>query len=277
MYGILTADRDLARADFGDVTHVFADSVDGTRREPLAGVANSIACWGDTATVRDEPERAAVTADGTRATPDADGHHWGTVCPTDPDYRAALLERIERVGAMGDVRLTTPGFPGASFCHCERCDREFAASDHEERDAWRTAVITDFIAAAAECVEGDLLATLYPDPYPGNLRERAGLEPSALAPLVDEFVVPLCDVGYGTTYWVESLARGFAHELEDLELDLTIQLSADGVDADRLVGLTQQLEAHADTIVYGTYPDDAETVRDVIRRVREADTPALTV
>ncbi len=277
MHGILTADRDLARADLGDVTHFFADSVDGTRREPLADAVNSIACWGDTATVRDEPARAAVTADGTRATPDADGHHWGTVCPTDPDYRAALLERIERVGAMGDVRLTTPGFPGASFCHCERCDREFAASDHEERDAWRTAVITDFVAAAAECVEGDLLATLYPDPYPGNLRERAGLEPSALAPFVDEFVVPLCDVGYGTTYWVESLARGFARELEGLAVDLTIQLSADGVDADRLVGLTQQLEAQADTIVYGTYPDDADTVRDVIRRVCEADTRSITV
>ena len=277
MHGILTADRDLARADLGDVTHFFADSVDGTRREPLADAVNSIACWGDTATVRDEPARAAVTADGTRATPDADGHHWGTVCPTDPDYRAALLERIERVGAVGDVRLTTPGFPGASFCHCERCDREFAASDHEERDAWRTAVITDFVAAAAECVEGDLLATLYPDPYPGNLRERAGLEPSALAPFVDEFVVPLCDVGYGTTYWVESLARGFARELEGLAVDLTIQLSADGVDADRLVGLTQQLEAQADTIVYGTYPDDADTVRDVIRRVCEADTRSITV
>ncbi|ELY47610.1 hypothetical protein [Natronorubrum sulfidifaciens] len=276
MYGILTADRDLARADFGDVTHFFAESVDGTRREPLSGAVNSVACWGDTATVRNEPERAAVTAEGTRATPDADGHHWGTVCPTDPDYRAGLLDRLERVGAVGDVRLTTPGFPGASFCHCERCKRRFDASDHEDHNAWRTAVITDFVAAAADRVEGDLLTTLYPDPYPGNLRERAGLEPSALAPLVDGFVVPLCDVSYGTTYWVESLARGFAHELEDLEAALTIQLATDGVDPDRLVGLTQQLETHADTIVYGTYPDDADTVRDVIRRVREADTRALT-
>ena len=277
MYGILTADPDLARADLGDVTHFFADSVDGTRREPLAGAVNSIACWGDTATVRDEPERAAVTADGTRAIPDTDGHHWGTVCPTDSDYRDGLLERLERVGAVGDVRLTTPGYPGASFCHCERCERQFNASDYAERDAWRTAVITDFVAAAAERVEGDLLTTLYPDPYPGNLRERAGLEPSALAPFVDGFVVPLCDVSYGTTYWVESLARGFARELEGLDADFTIQLAADGVDADRLVGLTQQLEAHADAVVYGTYPDDAETVKDVIRGVREADTRAITV
>ncbi|SIS11786.1 hypothetical protein [Natronorubrum thiooxidans] len=277
MYGMLTADRDLARAEIGTVTHFFADSVDGTRREPLPGAVNSVACWGDTATVRDEPARAAVTADGTRATPDAEGHDWGTVCPTDPDYRDKLLERLERVGAVGDVRLTTPGFPGASFCHCERCDREFAASDHEDRDTWRTAVIADFVAAAAERVEGDLLATLYPDPYPGNLRERAGVDPGSLAPFVDGFVVPLCGVGYGTTYWVESLARGFAHELEGLEPELTIQLSADGVDPDRLVGLTQQLEAHADAVVYGTYPADADTVKDVIRRVREGDTPSLTV
>lgn len=274
MYGILTADRDLGRAEVGDVTHFFADSVDGTRREPLSGAVNSVACWGDTATVRDEPERAAVTADGTRATPVTEGHHWGTVCPTDPDYRDGLLERV---GAVGDVRLTTLGFPGSSFCHCKRCERQFDASDHEDRDAWRTAVITDFVADATERVEGDLLATLYPDPYPGNLRERAGLDPAALAPVVDGFVVPLCGVGYGTTYWVESLARGFARELEGLEADLTIQLSADSVDADRLVGLTRQLEAHADTIVYGTYPDDAAVVREVIRRVSEADTPAQTV
>ncbi|ELY53290.1 hypothetical protein [Natronolimnohabitans innermongolicus] len=276
MYGILTDDLELARTGPGEFTHFFAEYVDGTRQDPLEDAINSVACWGDTATVREDPARAALGADGTRATPDAEGHDWGTVCPTDSDYRAALLERIERVGAAGDVRLTTLGFPGETFCRCKRCDRRFEASEYDDRDAWRTAVITAFVADAAERVASDLLATLYPDPYPGNLRERAGLDPAALESHVDGFVVPLCGVGYGTTYWVESLARGFARELGDLEATLTIQLSAAGVDAERLAGLTRRLEPHADAFVYGTYPGDAETVRATIDLL-SADEPRLSV
>ncbi|WP_049927942.1 hypothetical protein [Halopiger goleimassiliensis] len=274
MYAILTDDRDLARADVGEVTHFFAESVDGTRREPLAGTVNSVACWGDTAAIRETPDRAAVTADGRRATPETDGHHWGTVCPTDPDYRAGLLERLERVGAAGDVRLTTLGFPGSAFCRCERCERTFAESEYDDRSAWRSAVVTEFVADASDRVAGDLLATLYPDPYPGHLRERAGLAPAALAPHVSEFVVPLCSPGYETTYWVETLARGFADELADLDAELTIQLSAGNVDADRLAGLTRRLEPYAETIVYGTHPGDEDVVRDAIRRVREGEAVA---
>ncbi|WP_306053602.1 hypothetical protein [Natronococcus wangiae] len=274
MYDVLTDDRDLARADIGDRTHFFAEYVDGRSQALLEGAINSVACWGDTATVRDEPDRAAVDDDGTRATPDAEGHHWGTVCPTDPDYRAGVLERIDRAGAVGDVRLTTLGFPGGSFCRCDRCERRFDASEFEGRDAWRTDVITGFVAEAATRVEDDLIATLYPDPYPGNLRERAGIDPRAIAARVDGFLVPLCGPGYETTYWVESLARGFAGELEDLEASLAIQLSAAEIDADRLAGVTRRIEPHADSIVYGTYPDDAETVRETIRTLRE-DEPAV--
>ncbi len=62
--------------------------------------------------VRGDPSRGALSADGTRALPEVDGHHWETICPTDPDCRAELLDRIEATGDTGDVRLTTPGFPG---------------------------------------------------------------------------------------------------------------------------------------------------------------------
>ncbi|MFU8866529.1 hypothetical protein [Natronococcus sp.] len=267
MYAILTDDSELARAEIGDRSYYFTEFVDGRRQEPLEGTVSSVACWGDTAAVRDEPERAAVDADGTRATPDAEGHHWGTVCPTDPDYREGLLERIGRL--EGDVRLTTLGFPGAGFCRCERCNRRFEGSEHDERDAWRADVLTAFVAAVATRVDGELTATLYPDPYPGSLRERAGLEPAGLAAHVDGFLVPLCDPGYGTSYWVESLARGFARELEGLEVSLSIQLSGAEIDPERLAGVTRRVEPHADEIVYGTYPDDAETVREAIERLRE--------
>lgn len=269
MYAILTDDRELARSGVGDRSYYFTESVDGRRQSPLPGTVSSVACWGDTATVRDEPERAAVDADGTRATPDAEGHHWGTVCPTDSDYREGLLERIGETA--GDVRLTTLGFPGAEFCRCERCERRFAASEHDERDAWRSDRVTAFVAAAASRVDGDLLATLYPDPYPGNLRARAGLDPEALAAHVDGVLVPLCDPGYGTSYWVESLAHGFARRLAELEVSLSIQLSGAEIDPERLADVTRRVRPHADEIVYGTYPEDVETVRETIDHVRERD------
>ena len=271
MYGILTDDPALVRNDTGDATYYLAEQVDGTRNEPLPDAVNSVACWGDTATVRDDPARAAVDADGTRATPDAAGHHWGTVCPTDPAYCAALLDRIETAGEVGDVRLTTLGFPGETFCRCDRCERRFAASDAPDRDAWRAAVIEAFVRDAAARVEGDLIATLYPDPY--DLRRRTGLDTDALTPHVDGFLVPLCGGSYETTYWVETLARGFASELSSCDADLTLQLSAGAVDTDRLVGLTRQVAPHADEIVYGTHRCGIETIRAVIDRARAAAAP----
>ncbi|WP_435181021.1 hypothetical protein [Halorussus sp. AFM4] len=273
MYGILTASPDLAREGVGDFVHFVADDVSGRRSDPHGGAINSVACWGDTLAVRDDPDRAAVAADGTRATPGAEGHHWGTVCPTDPDYRAGLLDRIEAVGAAGDVRLTTVGFPGAEFCRCSRCERRFAASDRDDRVAWRTEAITRFVREASDRAAGDLLVTLYPDPYPGNLRERAGLDPTSLDPHVDGFLVPLCGIGYETTYWVESLARGFARELGELDASLTVQLSAAEADADRLVDVTRQIDPHADAVVFGTDEESADTAREVLDRCETAGAP----
>ncbi|WP_459194904.1 hypothetical protein [Halosimplex sp. J119] len=267
MYGILTADADLAREGVGDRTFYFAERVSGARRNPVDGVVNSVACWGDTETVRESPERAAVTDDGTRAAPDVEGHHWGTVCPTDSDYRAALLERIEEVGTVGDVRLTTPGLPGDDFCRCERCERLFSESEFGDRVAWRSAVITDFVADAGERVDGEVVATLYPDPYPDHLRERAGLDPAALSDHVDGFLVPLCGTGYETTYWVESLARGFASEIGDLDASLSFQFSTSGTEAERLAGLARQVGEYADEVVFGTHRADADLIRDVIGRL----------
>lgn len=276
MYGLLTSSPALARTDVGDFVHFVADDESGRRSAPIDGAINAVACWGDTAAVRDDPDRAAVTADGTHATPDAEGHHWGTVCPTDTDYRAALLDRIEAVGALGDVRLTTPGFPGAEFCRCDRCNRRFERSGSDDRVAWRSETITRFVREASDRVDGDLIVTLYPDPHPDDLRERTGLDPRVLEPHVDGLLVPLCSISYETTYWVESLARGVARGLDGLDLPLTIQLSASDADADRLVDVTRQIDPHVDAVVYGTYEGDFDTVREVVRRCGRAEPPSPT-
>ena len=69
-------------------------------------------------------------------------------------------------------------------------------------------MITDFVAAVAARVPGQLYLTLHPDPYPGHLFERAGLDLAVLDELVDAFVVPLCDRSYETTDWLEITMSG---------------------------------------------------------------------
>lgn len=51
-----------------------------------------------------------------------------------------------------------------------------------------------FVAEAAAHIPGRVYLTLSPDPYPGHLYERAGLDLAALAEHVDEFVIPLYDM-----------------------------------------------------------------------------------
>ncbi|GAB6879740.1 hypothetical protein JCM17823_20140 [Halorubrum gandharaense] len=274
-FGVLTSDPSAVDRIAPDLAYVFADEVSGDSRDPGPDAVASVACWGDTGLVERDPDRAAVDADGIPATPDHDRLQWGVVCPTDEAYRGGLLDRIAELGSAdaettaGDVRLTTVGFPGASFCHCDRCDRRFAASDHEDRNAWRVETLTEFVADAADRVDGDLSVTLYPDPYPGNLQERTGLEPEALAPHVDGFHVPLCGPGYETIYWVESLARGFAGRTAKLDAELTIQLSAADTSEDRLVEVAELAAAHADHVVFGTYPADETRIGRVLDRLRE--------
>lgn len=133
---------------------------------------------------------------------------WAYICPSREDYREGLLEIIDDCAAEnGDVRLDDIGFPRAEYCRCGVCEQRFAKSEYDDRLEWRAAVITDFLEEAVEHIPGRVYMTLYPDPYPGHLYERAGIDLEALEPFVDEFVVPLYDTAYETTYWLETIAK----------------------------------------------------------------------
>jgi len=271
MFGVVTRNEpevswpefDLACYEMKDVT--------GRATEPVADAVNMISCFGDNAAVEGDPALAAVDADGVPATRDQPYFDWDYVCPTHESYREGLLEMVEDAAdANPDVRLDDVGFPRQGYCRCERCERRFADSEFETWERWRAAVITDFVAEARERVPGDLYLTLYPDPYPGHLDERSGLDIDALSSLVDEFVVPLYDTAYGTTYWLEVIASGF---VDRLGAPPVVELYAVEVDVDNLIHAAEVAAAYAEQVCFGY---DASNARAAIRRMRAEDREGTT-
>jgi hypothetical protein len=104
--------------------------------------------------------------------------------------------------------------------------------------------------------------TLYPDPYPGHLHERAGIDLDAVAEYVDEFVVPLYDLHYGTTYWLEILATGFE---DALSKPFSVELYAVDVDVDDLIHASEVAGEYGESVLFGY---DASNARAALRRMR---------
>jgi hypothetical protein len=262
-YGVMTRNAEELDWPEFDVGFYEAKQVSGEAREPTDLGVNAVSAFADTALVAADPEMAPVAEDGTRATRESRYFDWSYVCPSRERYREGLLATVEDcVEASPDLRLDDVGFPRAEFCHCEVCDRAFADSEYEDRADWRVATVTEFVADVCERVPGDLYCTLYPDPYPGHLRDRSGVDPAALADYVDEFVVPLYDTAYATTHWLESLAAGFRDELDR---PFSVELYAVNVDVDNLVTATEVAESYADRVVFGYQSANA---RGALRRMR---------
>ncbi|WP_135854452.1 hypothetical protein [Halorussus salinus] len=263
MYGVVT--RNEEELDWSEFDRGFFEVKDVTGRsaEPLAGAVNMVSCFGDNAAVEADPDLAAVSDAGELATRERRYFDWAYVCPTREDYREGVLEIVSDCAeANPDVRLDDVGFPRAEYCHCERCDERFAASDFEDRFEWRADVITEFTAAAADRIPGTTYFTLYPDPYPGHLYERSGLDVDALAEYVDEFVVPLYDMAYETTYWLETIASGFE---DALDAPFSVELYAVDVDVDNLIHAAEVADEYAENVYFGY---DASNARAALRRKR---------
>jgi hypothetical protein len=262
MYGIVTRNEEELTWDAFDRGFYQVKDVTGRGAEPVADGVNMISCFGDNATVENNPELAAVNEAGERATRQQPYFDWDYVCPTRDGYRKALLETVEEaVEASPDVRLDDVGFPRDEYCHCQVCNERFGNSEFDDRLAWRADEITEFVAEAADRIPGRTYFTLYPDPYPGHLYRRSGLELEAIAEHVDEFVVTLYDTHYGTTYWLETIASGFA---DLLDAPFSVELYAVDVDVDALVHAVEVVDAYADGVWFGY---DAGTAQAAIRRI----------
>ncbi|MFC6976114.1 hypothetical protein ACFQL1_17735 [Halomicroarcula sp. GCM10025709] len=261
MYGVVTRNEDETEWSEFDRAFYEVKDVTGRAAEPIAGAVNMVSCFGDNA-VEGEEELLAFDDEGTAATRNEPYFDWTYVCPTHERYRDGLLDIVADAAEVnGDVRLDDVGFPREEYCHCERCERTFAESEFEDWSAWRTNVITEFVADARERVPGDLYLTLYPDPYPGHLEARSGVDTDAVDEFVDEFVVPIYDMAYSTTYWLEILAKGFRDELDT---PFSVELYAVDVDIDDLSKAAEVAGEYAETVLFGY---DASNARATVRRL----------
>jgi len=268
VYGIIT--RNAEELDWPEFDRAFYEVKDaaGQPSEPVPGGVNTLSCFGDTAAAAGDPALVPVSESGERATREQPYFDWSYVCPSRDAYREGLLETIDDCAARApDVRLDDVGFPRAEYCHCEVCEADFVASEYDDRGDWRASVITGFVGEAAGRIPGRTYLAVHPDPYPGRLRTRSGIDLDAVSGHVDEVVVPLYDTAYGTTYWLESLAAGFRDRIGDLEgnIDLGVELYALDVEVEDLLRATDVAEAHADAVYFGY---DSGTARAALRRRR---------
>ena len=262
MFGVMTRhEEELEWPEFDRRFYEVKD-VSGRAAEPVGNAVNAISCFADNATARADPDVVSVNEDGEPATRERPYFDWSPVCPTHEQYRAGLLATIENAVAVnGDVRLDDIGFARQGYCFCDRCRQLFEASDFDDRFAWRAATITDFVDEASERIPGRTYFTVHPDPYPGHLYERSGLDLVALDDHIDEFVVPLYDTAYGTTYWLEVIATGF---VDLLETPFSIELYAVDIGIDELIHAAEVADAYAKDVIFGY---DASVARAALRRM----------
>jgi len=271
VYGLIT--RHAGELDWAGFDRSFYEVKDasGAEREPVETAVNALSCFGDNAAARDDPSLVPIDDEGTPATAEQPYFDWSYVCPSRDAYREGLLALIDRCTEVSpDVRLDDVGFPRDNYCHCEACTERFAESEFDDWGAWRTASITAFLEDAAERVPGELFLAVHPDPYPGHLESRTGIDLDALGSVVDEVVVPLYDTAYGTTYWLEILASGF---LDRVQSRVGIELYAVNVDVDALIRASEVVAAYGDAVYFGY---DAANARAALRRMRAEGSDGAT-
>ncbi len=179
------------------------------------GAIPMVSCFGDNRLGKAHPEWIQVDAAGTPATRQSRYFDWTALCPSQPAVRAQAVAWVERAlkdGGGDDLRLDDVTFARQGYCHCRAC-RDGMAAAGLDWATYRQETLTAFVQEVRRLVPGRLYLTLYPDPYPGHLEERFGLDVDRLRDLVDGFITPVYDLAYSTTYWVEDIAHGFQDRL----------------------------------------------------------------
>jgi len=185
---------------------------------------NDVTVFCDAKAIREDPSIVAVSNTGPALRKNRRSNlAFDFVCPTNPEYRAKVLDYIEGLSKENilGVTLNLYHFPDQEYCVCARCVELWKQSALNWTQ-WRSQTVTKFVQEAKTRVKGILAVEIYPDPV--LAKERFGLDLNGLAEFVDYFHVPLSSRDYLTMYWVDMLSRDFA---ESLKKPVVLELSAE--------------------------------------------------
>ena len=207
-----------------DLNVYYSKRADGSVFPAAMEMQNDVTCFCDAKAIREDPSIVAVSKNGPALRRNRKINvPFDFVCPTNPQYRAKVLDYVEGLGRkqIEGVTLNLYSFPEEEFCVCPRCVELWRQSGLNWTE-WRAQAVTSFLREAKSLVKGVFAVEMFPDPVLS--KERFGLDFERIAELVDYFHVPLSSRDYLTNYWVDLLARDF---LKVLKKPVVVELSAE--------------------------------------------------
>jgi hypothetical protein len=207
-----------------DLHVYYAKWADGQAFPAARNMQNDVTCFCDAKAIREDSSIVAVSKKGPALRRNRKINvPFDFVCPTNPEYRAKVLDYVEGLSRenIEGVTLNLYHFPEEEFCVCPRCVDLWRQSGLNWTE-WRAQTITDFLKEAKSLVKGVFAVEMFPDPV--LAKERFGIDLERIAELVDYFHVPLSSRDYLTNYWVDLLARDF---LKILKKPVVVELSAE--------------------------------------------------
>ncbi|MCW4022319.1 MAG: hypothetical protein NWF02_04060 [Candidatus Bathyarchaeota archaeon] len=238
-----------------DETFYCVKGCTGRVKKPADKCYNIISCFGDNVTGRKKPEWLAVSKHG-KANRKNKNHRflWDIICPSAEEYKQQILNLVKDAlkSDVTGIHLESIGFPRSEYCTCERCTQKYEKSKMEWIE-WRAKIVTDLVAETSELVRKSnkgFSVTILPDPCFG--KERYGEDFHALAKYVDFFLVPIYDMHYSTTYWLENLAFDFSKQLKK-PLYIELYASNPGPKLKNLLSAMVCISKYADGIILATH------------------------
>lgn len=219
----------------------------GVWRTAPSGAIPMVSIFGDNRVAENHPDWVQVGPDGERATLESRYFDWDAICPSrDEVFQQGLnwVTTAHQESGHSVLRLDDVAYAREEFCQCPVC-RERAQKTGLSFQQMRMERITEFVAQAHRIVP-HLQMTVFPDPLPGHLERRFGIDPVRLAPYIETFVVPIYDMHYATTYWLEILAQGFR---ELFSVPWLIELYGLQVPEAALLHACQVAQGYADGVI----------------------------
>jgi hypothetical protein len=217
-----------------DLHVYYAKRADGSVFPAAKEMRNDVTCFCDAKAIREDLSIVAVSKNGPALRKNRKINvPFDFVCPTNPEYRAKVLDYVEGLcrEKIQGVTLNLYHFPEEEFCVCPRCVELWRQSGLNWTE-WRARTVTSFLKEAKSLVKGTFAVEMFPDPV--LAKERFGIDFEQIAELVDYFHVPLSSRDYLTNYWVDLLTRDF---IKVLKKPVVAELSAEMLTNDKMDAL----------------------------------------